>query len=145
MRKLIIDETPINPKYYETMSELLDALIEQRKREAIDYEKYLAEIVALTKRAKKPAAAARYPAGDPLKAVATTGVIDDAALSLKIKAKMVLDDYVKARTIDVTTDGSTVTVSGTVRSVDEHILRPTVLDSWRRSRSHRPGRAALRA
>jgi type I restriction enzyme R subunit len=30
VRKLIIDEQPINPKYYEKMSELLDALIEQR-------------------------------------------------------------------------------------------------------------------
>src|SRR5437588_446639 len=44
----------------------------------------------------------------------------EAALTSKIKAKMVLDDYVKARTIDVTTDGSTVTVSGTVRSAEEH-------------------------
>jgi len=61
VRKLIIDETPINPKYYETMSELLDALIEQRKREAIGYEKYLAEIVALTKKAKNPATGASYP------------------------------------------------------------------------------------
>jgi type I restriction enzyme R subunit len=43
------------------MSDLLDALIEQRKREAIDYEKYLAEIVALTKKAKNPAAGASYP------------------------------------------------------------------------------------
>ena len=31
VRKLIIDEQPINPKYYEKMSELLDALIRQRK------------------------------------------------------------------------------------------------------------------
>jgi type I restriction enzyme, R subunit len=62
VRKLIIDETPINPKYYEMMSELLDALIEQRKQQAIDYEKYLAEIVALTKKAKNPAAGAIYPA-----------------------------------------------------------------------------------
>jgi hyperosmotically inducible protein len=44
----------------------------------------------------------------------------EAALTSKIKAKMVLDDYIKARTIDVTTNGSTVTVSGVVRSVDEH-------------------------
>jgi len=44
----------------------------------------------------------------------------EAALTSKIKAKMVLDDYVKARAIDVSTSGSTVTVSGTVRSVDEH-------------------------
>lgn len=44
----------------------------------------------------------------------------EAALTSKIKAKMVLDDYVKARAIDVTTNRSTVTVSGTVRSVEEH-------------------------
>jgi len=41
------DEQPINPKYYEKMSELLDALIEQRKQEALDYQKYLEEIVEL--------------------------------------------------------------------------------------------------
>ena len=62
VRKLIIDETPINPKYYEKMSGLLDALIEQRKQQAIDYEKYLAEIVELTKKAKNPAMGATYPA-----------------------------------------------------------------------------------
>ena len=63
----------------------------------------------------------RYTAGDPLKAVATTGVvIDDAALSSKIKAKMVLDDYVKARSIAVTTKGGAVTLRGVVHSVGEH-------------------------
>mgnify|MGYP003663008237 CR=1 FL=1 len=61
VRKLIIDETPINPKYYETMSELLDALIEQRKRQAVDYEKYLAEIVELTKKAANPTVGTTYP------------------------------------------------------------------------------------
>ena len=44
----------------------------------------------------------------------------EAALTSKIKAKMVLDDNIKARAIDVNTDGSSVTLSGTVRSVDEH-------------------------
>ena len=44
----------------------------------------------------------------------------EAALTSKIKAKMVLDDYVKARAIDVTTSGTTVTLSGAVRSSDEH-------------------------
>jgi len=44
----------------------------------------------------------------------------EAAITSKIKAKMVLDDYVKARAIDVTTNGSRVTVSGTVGSVEEH-------------------------
>ena len=45
---------------------------------------------------------------------------EEAALTSKIKAKMVLDDNIKARAIDVTTDDSSVTLSGTVRSVDEH-------------------------
>ena len=44
----------------------------------------------------------------------------EAGLTSKIKAKMVLDDYVKARSIDVTTNGSVVTLSGSVRSVEEH-------------------------
>jgi osmotically-inducible protein OsmY len=43
----------------------------------------------------------------------------EAALTSKIKAKMVLDDTIKARSIDVTTVGATVTVSGTVRSMAE--------------------------
>jgi osmotically-inducible protein OsmY len=44
----------------------------------------------------------------------------EAALTSKIKAKMVLDDNIKARAIDVTTNDATVTLTGTVRSVDEH-------------------------
>ena len=36
----------------------------------------------------------------------------EAALTSKIKAKMVLDDNILARAIDVTTDGATVTLSG---------------------------------
>jgi len=43
----------------------------------------------------------------------------EAALTTKIKAKMALDDTVKARAIDVTTHGSVVTVSGTVSSAAE--------------------------
>jgi len=62
VRKLIIDETPINPKYYEKMSELLDALIAQRKTDAIDYEAYLAKIVDLAKQAKSPESSTSYPA-----------------------------------------------------------------------------------
>jgi osmotically-inducible protein OsmY len=44
----------------------------------------------------------------------------EAAITSKIRAKMVLDDNIKGRTIDITTNGSTVTLAGTVRSVDEH-------------------------
>ena len=62
VRKLIIDETPINPKYYETMSALLDALIAQRKTDALSYKEYLARVVELTTQVHTPAPAAAYPA-----------------------------------------------------------------------------------
>ncbi len=61
VRKLIIDEQPINPKYYEKMSELLDALIEQRKKEAGNYQQYLEKIVALAKKVMKPTTGETYP------------------------------------------------------------------------------------
>jgi type I restriction enzyme R subunit len=60
MRKVIIDEQPINPKYYEKMSELLDALIAQRREEAISYAEYLEEVKELAEKMVKPAAAT-YP------------------------------------------------------------------------------------
>ena len=61
VRKLIIDESPINPKYYEKMSDLLDALIQQRRQDALDYAAYLAKIVELTKQAKSGPSAEAYP------------------------------------------------------------------------------------
>ena len=63
IRRLIIDETGINPRYYEKMSELLEALIRQRKQEAIDYKDYLARIVDLTKKTSRPESQASHPAG----------------------------------------------------------------------------------
>jgi len=62
VRRLIIDETPINPKYYEKMSELLDALIEQRRKKSIDYKEYLAEIAKLAERVLDPGTSKNYPA-----------------------------------------------------------------------------------
>jgi hypothetical protein len=46
-------------------------------------------------------------------------VMQEAALTTKIKAKMALDDSIKARAIDVTTDGSIVTLDGTVGSTGQ--------------------------
>ena len=63
VRKLIIDEQPLNPKYYDKMSELLDALIAQRRKEALDYKKYLEQIIALAKKVVNPASGEAYPAG----------------------------------------------------------------------------------
>ena len=46
--------------------------------------------------------------------------VSEATLTGKIKAKMALDDSLKSRTIDVTTAGSTVTVSGRVPTNAAH-------------------------
>ena len=60
VRRLIIDEMAVNPRYYEKMSELLDALIRQRKQEALDYQAYLAKIVELAKQVSRPESG-QYP------------------------------------------------------------------------------------
>jgi type I restriction enzyme R subunit len=60
-RKLITDEQPINPKYYDKMSELLDALIEQRREKAIEYKQYLAELADLVRTVLKPETGTSYP------------------------------------------------------------------------------------
>ncbi len=46
--------------------------------------------------------------------------IADGALTAKIKSKMALDDTLKSRGIDVSTDGGVVTLSGAVSSAGEH-------------------------
>jgi hyperosmotically inducible protein len=46
-------------------------------------------------------------------------VLNEGALTAKIKSKMALDDLVRARSIDVTTSGRVVTLSGTVASEAE--------------------------
>ncbi len=52
LRKVIIEERPTNPKYYDKMSELLTELIQDRKQKALEYEAYLQKIVAYTRELK---------------------------------------------------------------------------------------------
>lgn len=61
VRKLIVDETPTNPNYYEKMSELLDEVIKRRKEEALAYEEYLKEIINVAKQSKNPGNSRSYP------------------------------------------------------------------------------------
>ncbi len=64
MRKVIIDEKQVNPKYYEKMSELLDALIEERRQQALDYKEYLKRVKELSVQVVNPGGAnpTAYPA-----------------------------------------------------------------------------------
>lgn len=61
LRKVIIDEQPVNPKYYEKMSELLDALIQERKEQALKYKIYLKKIIELSKKVSRPETSSSYP------------------------------------------------------------------------------------
>jgi type I restriction enzyme R subunit len=61
LRKVIIEESPTNPIYYEKMSVLLDELIKLRNEDAAEYEKYLEEIVKLAVKVKKPETSNEYP------------------------------------------------------------------------------------
>jgi type I restriction enzyme R subunit len=68
VRRLIVEETPINPRFYTDMSALLEGLIARRRAEAISYADYLAEIAELARRARHGPGAAEYPS-----TITTTG------------------------------------------------------------------------
>jgi type I restriction enzyme R subunit len=107
VRRLIIDEMAVNPKYYERMSELLDALILQRKREAMEYKAYLASIVGLAKQVSQPETGS-YPLG------------------INTSARRALYDYLRgvaglARQDRVADSGGDVAASAAV-GVDQAIL-----------------------
>ena len=61
VRRLIVDEMAVNPKYYSEMSELLSALILKRKQDAVEYEKYLQDLVELARKVQNADAATHYP------------------------------------------------------------------------------------
>ena len=62
IRRVIVDRSEINPKYYEDMSRLLDELIHQRRQDAITYRQYLSEVTKLSKQVTDPTANSDYPA-----------------------------------------------------------------------------------
>jgi type I restriction enzyme R subunit len=61
MRKLIIDERAMNPKYYDKMSELLDGLLEERRQGALEYKDYLAKLLEHATKLGKEESDAEYP------------------------------------------------------------------------------------
>ena len=61
LRRVIIDERPTNPMYYEKMSEVLDTLVQERQNQAQEYEHYLASIIELAGQVQNPASGTAYP------------------------------------------------------------------------------------
>lgn len=76
IRKTIVDENPVNPKYYERMSILLDELTELRRKQALSYQEYLERIRDLAKLVKKPdATSSTYP--ENIKSAAQRALYDN--------------------------------------------------------------------
>ena len=61
IHKKIVEKIPINPKYYEKMSAILDELIKARREGAIAYEKMLSKYEELVKNAESPERNPCYP------------------------------------------------------------------------------------
>ncbi len=61
LRKLIIEQEPTNPKYFEKISILLNELIAIRQDETLAYQEYLQKIVALAKQIQQPSTSSQYP------------------------------------------------------------------------------------
>ncbi|MBE9238640.1 HsdR family type I site-specific deoxyribonuclease [Anabaena aphanizomenioides LEGE 00250] len=61
LRKLIIEQEPTNPKYFEKISILLNELIAIRQNETLAYQEYLQKIVALAKQIHQPSTSSQYP------------------------------------------------------------------------------------
>ena len=61
VRRVIIEESQTNPKYYEKMSQLLDEIIQLRKQETCDYHDYLEKIKELASNVTEPSSGESYP------------------------------------------------------------------------------------
>ena len=88
IRRVIVDEQPVNPKYYEKMSRLLDELIAQRKEEALAYQEYMKRLQALARQVKHPETSGQYPSEleTPAQRALYDNVGRDASLALKLDA-----------------------------------------------------------
>lgn len=61
MRKVIIDERPMNPKYYDHMSELLDGLLQERRKGTLEYKDFLYKLLEQAAKLGKKESDTKYP------------------------------------------------------------------------------------
>lgn len=96
VRKLIIDEMPTNPKYYLRMSELLTELVRRRRQADIEYQEYLKEVIALSKKVKNPL---DESVGEKINTTAKRALYDNLGQDIE-KAIMVYDAVMRSRQAD---------------------------------------------
>ncbi len=101
VRKVIIEESQTNPKYYEKMSKLLDEIIQQRKNETLAYQEYLKRITELAKNMANPSQTNQYPSS--LSSPAKRALYDN--LEQNEELAMALDSVVQYTKNDGWRDG----------------------------------------
>jgi type I restriction enzyme, R subunit len=95
LRKVIIEESPRNPVYYEKMSVLLAELIDLRHKETEQYDKYLTNIVALAVKIKQPERSREYPASinSPAKRALYDNLDENEALTIDLDMAIISNKY----------------------------------------------------
>jgi type I restriction enzyme R subunit len=101
VRKVIIEESQTNPKYYEKMSKLLDELIKQRKQETIAYQEYLRKITLLAENIASPSKTNDYPSS--LSSSAKRALYDN--LDNNEIMALALDNVIQTNKLDGWRDG----------------------------------------
>ena len=96
LRRLIVDKSEVNPKYYENMSNLLDDIIQEHRQEVIDYREYLSQIEELSRQVTEPEDQTGYPPDintGPLRAFFDN--LDDLPEDLRAAAARAIDDAIR--------------------------------------------------
>ena len=88
VRKTIVDENPINPKYYDQMSHLLDEIIQQRRAKAISYQEYLESIRELAKKVVNPGGERKKSYPDSIDSAAKQSLYDNLGNDEVLTAKI---------------------------------------------------------
>ena len=122
VRRLIIDETPVNPKYYEKMSRLLDDLIHQRKQEALEYKEYLARMVELVQKVHSPETDASESYPSTINTTALRSLYDNLVDVEGLSVKQQSSDFPVESDEDVS--------EATALAID-NAIRHSKKDAWR--------------
>ena len=97
IRRVIVDRSEINPRYYEDMSQLLDELIRQRRENAINYQQYLEKVQDLSNKVIDPSTGPDYPSciGTAARQAFFDNLGDDIPDDLKAEITIAIDESIK--------------------------------------------------
>jgi type I restriction enzyme R subunit len=123
MRKVITQEMPMNPVYYERMSVLLQELIQQRKNGALEYEEFLKKIEELAKNIQPENKQNQYPEkiDSPAKQ-AIYEILGDEELALTLESDV-------AYSIEENWIGNTLKERKVSNAIKRHINDSTLIET----------------